>query len=217
MHGVWQLGLDAIENLTEVLEDKGLKVHVIEATDAFDALTFPADGDAVIIGNARQPTDRLRFSLAHELGHLVLEPAADVDAEKAANRFAGAFLVPQETARREIGSKRHCLDLVELILLRRKYGLSVQAWINRAQDLGILSEAAATRPFDELVRLGGRRSEIGPKLPDEEPRRMEILVRRALAEDLISRSRAAELLGRTIAEFYAKEKVETDGAPAVCA
>ena len=45
---------------------------------------------------------------------------------------------------------------------------------------------------------------------------MDILLRRALAEDLISRSRAAELLGVTIAEFHAQEKVEADGALALC-
>lgn len=52
---------------------------------------------------ADQPGDRQRFSLAHELAHLVLAPAGEVDSEKAAHRFAAAFLVPGDTARRELG------------------------------------------------------------------------------------------------------------------
>ena len=81
---------------------------------------------------------------AHELGHLVLEPADGVDEEKAAFRFAGAFLVPRSMAIYELGERRTELDLVELHMLKHKYGVSVQAWVYRARDLRIISEATAT-------------------------------------------------------------------------
>jgi Zn-dependent peptidase ImmA (M78 family)/DNA-binding XRE family transcriptional regulator len=213
----WQLGLDAIENLTDVLEDKGALVHAIEAPDAFDALTFLVDGRPAIIVNKNQPGDRMRFSIAHELAHNVLEIAPGMDDEKAANRFAAAFLVPRETARAALGPGRRCLDLVELSFLKERYGLSVQGWIHRAEDLGILSRGAAARQFQQLVQAGLRDSEIGPPRSPEQPRRMERLVRRALAEQWISRSRAAELLGMALAEFHAGERARADlGSLALC-
>lgn len=90
----WDLGLDSIENLTGLLEDKGIKVGVIETDNDLDACTFNAENDGkivVIITANNMPGDRQRLSLARELGHLMLEPSGDLDPETAAYRFAGAF------------------------------------------------------------------------------------------------------------------------------
>ena len=191
----WDLGLASIESFVEVLEDRGVKVGLVEAHDDFDALTFWANGGIPVIVVKRDlPGDRQRFNLAHELGHLVLEPAEGLDEEKAAYRFAGAFLVPEPVARFELGSRRQTLGMHELHLLKHKYGLSMQAWVYRAKDLGILSEPAAARLFREFRSRGWHRREPGDQIPPEEPGRLKRLVLRALAEDLISESRAAELL-----------------------
>jgi Zn-dependent peptidase ImmA (M78 family) len=192
-------------------------VHAIEAPDAFDALTFLADARPAIVVNKNQPGDRMRFSIAHELAHNVLEIAPGVDGEKAANRFAAAFLVPRETARAALGPRRRCLDPIELSFLKEQYGLSVQGWIHRAEDLGILSQSAATHQFHQLIEAGLRDREIGPPRSPEQPRRMERLVRRALAEQWISTSRAAELLGMTLAELHAEERARAVyGSFALC-
>ena len=210
----WNLGLGPIESLVEVLEEQGIKVGLVEGPDDFDALTLQANGDIpVIVVKRGVPGDRQRFNLAHELGHLVLEPVGDVDAEKAAYRFAGAFLVPAPTARQELGQRRQTLDLYELHLLKHKYGLSMQAWVYRAKDLGILSQAAAERLFRWFRREGWHRDEPGDPIPPEEPGRMKRLVLRALAEDLISESRAAELLGTPLAQFWQEEAEQHDGFP----
>lgn len=191
----WGLGVAPIEDLTAVLEDKGIKIGLIDGPEQFDACTFETDdGIPVIVTKPRLPGDRQRMNLAHELGHFVL----NTDEEKAAFRFAGAFLVPAEMARFELGSQRQRLDVQELDILKHKYGLSMQAWIYRAKDLGILSESAAVELFREFRSVGWHYQEPGNQLPSEEPKRMQQLVRRALAEDLISRSRAAELLGQPI-------------------
>jgi Zn-dependent peptidase ImmA (M78 family) len=90
------------------------------------------------------------------------------------------------------------LDLQELYLLKRKYGMSMQAWIFRAKDLEIISENEAMRLFHNFRVNGWYRREPGEELPAERPLRMERLIYHALAEDLISRSKAQELLGEPL-------------------
>ena len=202
----WQLGLDPIESLVDMLEEHGIKVGMADAHDDFDALTVWANHDIpVIVVRRGLPGDRQRFNLAHEMGHLILQPDGGVDAEKAAYRFAGAFLVPEPVARAELGERRHRLGLYELHLLKHKYGLSMQAWVYRARDLGILSQSAAGRLFREFRKHGWHRQEPGDPLPPEESGRMKRLVMRALAEDVISESRAAELLGEPLDRFWREE------------
>jgi len=212
----WGLGLDPIESMVELLEDHGIKVGLVDGHDRFDACTIWANQTIPVIVVKRDiPGDRQRFSLAHELGHLVLEPGSEVDEEKAAYRFAGAFLVPAPKVRFELGEHRDILNLYELHLLKHKYGLSMQGWIYRATDLGVLSGSAARRLFQQFRREGWHREEPGDQLPPEEPRRMQRLVLRALAEDLISQSRGAELLDKPLPQFYQEEAGQHDGFPAV--
>ncbi len=202
LRDAWQLGLSPIENLTEVFEEHGLKIVPIEGFDGFDACTFESNGVPVIALRCDAPGDRQRFNLAHELGHLVLGIAEKLDEERAANRFAGAFLVPGDAAEQELGLKRKALSYSELYLLKHKYGMSMQAWIYRAKDLGIITQSAARAHFAEFRRMGWYKQEPGDPLAPEEPRRFERLVHRALAEDFISRSRAEELLKIPIGELW---------------
>lgn len=207
----WDLGLAPIESLVEVLEDRGIKVGLVEGHEDFDALTLWVEGEGPVIVVKRDlPGDRQRLNLTHELGHLILEGADD---EKAAYRFAGAFLVPESAARFELGPRRRVLDLYELHLLKHKYGLSMQAWVYRAKDLGILSESSATRLFRQFRQKGWHRREPGDQISPEEPKRMKRLVLRALAEDVISESRAAELLGMSLRQFWQEEAEQHEGFP----
>ena len=212
----WGLGLDPIESMVELLEDHGNKVGLVDGHDKFDACTTWANQVIPVIVVKRDiPGDRQRFNLAHEPGHMVLEPNRELDEEKAAYRFAGAFLVPEPKVHFELGAHRDILNLYELHLLKHKYGLSMQGWIYRARDLSILSEGAARRLFQQFRREGWHREEPGDQLPPEEPKRMQRLVLRALAEDLISQSRGAELLGKSLPQFYREEAGQHDGFPAV--
>jgi Zn-dependent peptidase ImmA (M78 family)/DNA-binding XRE family transcriptional regulator len=212
---LWDIGSDPIENLTELLEEKGVKVGLVEGPDSFDACTFVTEEDEpVIVINRSMSGDRQRFSLAHELGHIVIEPVNGVDPEKVAHRFAGAFLAPAEAVRRELGGHRRTLSIYELHLLKHKYGLSMQAWIYRAKDLGVLSESSARNLFRQFRLKGWYRKEPGDSLPVEEPKRFERLIMRALSEELISESRAAELLGKPFAEFWREVAEKHDGLPA---
>jgi Zn-dependent peptidase ImmA (M78 family)/DNA-binding XRE family transcriptional regulator len=191
----WNLGVDPIENMIQLLEDQGIKVGLVSGFEHFDACTFMADRAPVIVSKADLSGDRQRFNLGHELGHLVLNVQGDLNPESACHRFVGAFLAPAQVTRFELGSNRTALDMNELFLLKHKYGLSMQAWIFRAKDLGIISPGIATRLFGRFRANNWHRKEPGNPFPIEKPRRMERLIYRALAEDLFSRSRAQELLG----------------------
>lgn len=214
----WRLGWDPIESLTELLEDRHIWVGLIDAESRFDACTFRAEVDGrsrpVIVSRRDLPGDRQRFSLAHELGHLMLEPSGgDLAAETAANRFAGAFLVPGPAAGSELGGRRRNLDLYELHLLKHKYGLSMQGWIYRARDLGLLPEPRAASLFRRFRGQGWHCNEPGDALPAERPSRFERLVVQALTEDFISETRAAELLGQPLQQFLSQVSREHDGLP----
>ncbi len=192
----WDLGLDPIENVMDVLEQHGVKVGVIEATDALDALTlYYNDTTPVIAVNNDMPGDRQRFNLAHELGHLLLRIEGDIDEEKAANRFAGAFLVPKEMAVRELGEKRRTITPQEFYLLKHKYGMSMSAWLHRAAELGIVTKPTADRLWRYFNARGWRREEPFDQVQPERPTHMEMLILRALGEEAIDEARARELFG----------------------
>ena len=223
----WDLGSGPIENLVHLLEDRGIKVGVIDLAggEGFDACTFFAEDDGrapVVVARSNLTGDRQRFSIAHELGHFMIEPGEGLDAERSASRFAGAFLVPEKAARFELelaegwGRRRDLSDF-ELLALKQKYGMSMQAWIYRAKDLGIISEEKATALFKRFRALGRHKREPGGEIPQEWPMRFELLVNLALAEEAISKRRAEELLNRPV-EAAPTKNAEDDGirAAAVC-
>lgn len=204
LRAAWGLGDHPIENLIELLEEHGMLVVCIEAGDDFDGCTYPEAEFPVVVVNGVRPGDRLRFDLAHELAHRVLRFDGDWDEatrEKAAHRFAGAFLVPARRARQELGDHRARVTLFELADLKLKYGMSVQAWIHRARDLDILSENATLGLWRTLSIRGLRKSEIGTPCAIERTSRQRRLVARAYSDGIISESRAAELLGMPLAEI----------------
>jgi Zn-dependent peptidase ImmA (M78 family)/DNA-binding XRE family transcriptional regulator len=211
---VWGLGEGPIENLSEVLEEHNLKVGLVEAGEGFDGLTLWADQKSPVIAIGRGfPGDRQRLNLAHELGHVLLDCDDSVDPEKAAFRFAGALLVPAKAAVWELVRHRRNINLIELHSLKHKYGISMQAWIYRAKDLGIITEHVAARHFKKFSQRGWRTQEPWHQLPSEEPGRMKRLVMQALAEDQVSRSRAGEFLGEPLAKFWEEEADKHGGSP----
>ena len=207
----WNLGLDPIENMIQLLEDQGIKVGLVSGFEHFDACTFKANQAPVIVSKADLPGDRQRFNLGHELGHLVLNVQQELSPEDASHRFVGAFLAPAQMVRFELGSSRTALDMNELYLLKHKYGLSMQAWIYRAKDLQIISPTTAMGLFQCFRANGWYRKEPGDPFLSEKPLRMERLIYRALAEDLISRSRAQELLGEPLHPRWVMEALQQNG------
>lgn len=207
LRGYWDLGIDPIPNLVELLEERGIKVLVVESNiDGLAAQVRRAGGEParVIVIRKGVAGERQRFSLAHELGHMVMEVQGDEKVcEKAAHRFAGAFLMPAEALWSNVGKHRSSIGWSELFALKELFGASVQAITYRCSDLGIFPDPLSKRLFREFSRLGFRRPpRYEPnQLKEEEPRRFDRLCYRALAEGAISEAKSAELLGITVREL----------------
>jgi Zn-dependent peptidase ImmA (M78 family)/transcriptional regulator with XRE-family HTH domain len=202
----WDLGIDPIPNLSELLEERGIKILSVGLSD-IDGLTATVrrkNGEPipVIVIKETEWSERKRFTLAHELGHMVMDVRHGVDHEKVANRFAGAFLMPAEALWREIGKHRTMISLGELLRLKELFGASFQAIVYRCHDLGIINDAAYRRLFQGFNEYGWRKppyKEIGALDPSQEqPQRMQRLCFRALSEGVISESKAAEILGISV-------------------
>jgi Zn-dependent peptidase ImmA (M78 family)/DNA-binding XRE family transcriptional regulator len=205
----WGLGNDPIPQLAELLEERGIKVLSLDL-DNVDGLAAKVrrknrDAARVIVIKRSTWSERKRFNLAHELGHMVIAPSGGVDEEKAAHRFAGAFLMPADVLRAEVGAHRSSISIGELVALKKRFGVSIQALAYRCKDLGIISQSVCARLFKEFSDRGWRAApfqepeSLDPEV--EEPRRFERLCYRALAEGVIGESRAAELLGISVREL----------------
>lgn len=215
----WALGEHPIANLVELLEDRHIKVQEVEADDQFDGCSgwgqaedrrFPV---VVLARWMDKDVARKRFSAAHELGHLVMDLSGldNRTAEKACHRFAGAFLLPKEALFSHFGRHRSRVEWRELAMLKQEYGISMAAVLHRIHDLGIISDALAKRMSIERSQRGWRKHEPGAYAGVEEGFRFRQLLYRALAEEKISLTKAAELADEPV-EGLQKELVVAGGA-----
>ena len=219
VRAAWKLGGDPIPDMTELLEECGVKVFVIELPKDVSGLTCLVErlGNRppvpVIVVNAGHTIERRRITLAHELAHRVIDPESPVDEEKAAMRFAGAFMMPAAHIKEEVGRRRHSLGYRELMELKHLYRVSAVAVLVRLEQIGIISHSAMIRVFRTIAR-GWRKNEPLPIKDDiaERARRFERLCFRALSEALISPAKATELLGRTRKEIQHEVRGPVSGA-----
>ena len=190
----WNLGYRPVDSLIEVIEERGIAVVALPEAWGFDGLSGWANDTPVLVLNAAMPPDRLRLNAAHEIGHLVMGNSGDMKQdEQFAFRFAASFLVPPEAARHELGTRRRDLDLVELGLLKQRWGLSMQGWVRRARDLEIVSEDLYRRLNMRFRSIGWHRTEPFSYEGRESPALYQRLVLRALAERMITSEEADRL------------------------
>jgi Zn-dependent peptidase ImmA (M78 family)/DNA-binding XRE family transcriptional regulator len=206
----WDLGSDPIPSMTALLEDKNVRVIEIGLPDKFSGVTCRVKRGGnrkdvpVIVYNSIN-VERNRFTLAHELAHAVVKDARNIKAEKAMDRFAGAFLVPATHLKNEVGEERRALAYQELVRLKHLYGVSMWALLHRLKDAGIISEASLKNLFRTPARAW-LKDEPLPLSPNgeiaklEKPQRFENYVYRALAEGLIPANKAANLVKKPLAD-----------------
>lgn len=209
----WDLGMDPIGNLTDVLEHHFVHVLEIEAGDKFDGISAVAYDNlrrtraAAVVSRKGVPCGRQRLNLGHELGHLVLKMPDDVDQERTAFRFGAAFLAPADVFRREVGHKRAFIQPEELLMLKRRFGLSLQALLFRLKDLSIITDGYYRQWCIDINRLGWRKQEP-MELPAEQPQWIRQSALRALAEGLIGKEEAESMLGERLAADTALPSIE---------
>jgi Zn-dependent peptidase ImmA (M78 family) len=199
----WRLGIEPIASVTELLEGQGIKVISIPLpthVSGSKAFARQSHGEPIpmIVVNSQHNGERQRFTLAHELGHLVIDwkGASAKEHEKAADWFAGAFLVCKDMVERVIGRSRTAITLGELIAVKRVFKVSLAALAMRLKQLGIITKSTFGQVWAILTRNGWTvPGAVEPEpIVAEHPSRAKRLALRALAEGAISESKAAELL-----------------------
>ena len=160
--------------------------------------------------NSELPPDRWRWTLAHELGHMVMhfEPTESPKlVEEQANLFAAEFLAPGH----EIGRTLEDLTFQKLGGLKRQWGISMQALINRAHHLNAISPSQRRSMFTRLSKAGYRTREpatLDP--PVERPGRMGALARTHLEQLNFTRSELRDLLDLNETDFRSNYAPEDD-------
>lgn len=165
-----QLGVPhgPIQNITRLLENHGIIIQRLNfGTDKIDALSVISENQRKIIFlNSSMPNDRIRFTLAHELGHIIMHmefPVNDCDlAEIEADQFAAELLIP----RKEIAQELCGLTLQTLFQLKKKWRVSMHAIIRNARDMGIITSDVYRNFQIKFSRAGYSKSEPAP-LPIE--------------------------------------------------
>jgi len=154
---------EPIKRLLQTLENNGVIILNVPRNmpriDAFSTWAKLDENRPFIVLLAGKPMDRVRFNIAHELGHLVLHSTIKSPlklVENEANEFASAFLMPEQAMREEIKSP---VTLTLLAKLKLKWGVSMQALIMRAYKLNIITQRQAKYLFAQMSAQGWRTRE----------------------------------------------------------
>ena len=193
----WELGIDALPNVLELLENNEIKVLEIEAHSDFNGMSSLVLGKIpIIVVNKTQIIDRLRFTALHELAHLILKFPEGIEEkmeERLCNAFAGAMLLPANRLKYELGELRQELHIKELEQVKEKYGISIQAIVMRAKTHGIVSDYYVEQFFKKFRAMGFAKNEPGSYKGIEKATRFNQLLLRGLSEEAFSQSKAATL------------------------
>jgi Zn-dependent peptidase ImmA (M78 family) len=198
VRGAWGVGeMSPIARVFDLLEENEVRILELDVREDLDALSGLVGGMPVIVSRSTAPVDRRRFTTLHELGHVMLTFKAGIEPktkEKYCHAFAGAMLLPIKALRNELGQDRRSeVSVPELVHLKEHYGISIQAAMVRIHSLGIVNDAAY-REFNISLNIHKlRQSEPGRYPIEERPARFKKLLHRALAEGVISLSKAAAL------------------------
>lgn len=170
-----------IDDLIYELEHKGVFIFkspvLFPKTDAFAVWAGYDNKKPVIVLTGDTPADRTRFSVAHELGHLILHSTlfGDIQAfEREADTFAAELLMPEETMSRLIVEP---FNLMRAARIRSDWKVSIQALIRRAHDLQLISDSTYKSLF---VQISQQKKKLQGLFSSDIPERPRCL--RSMAE-----------------------------------
>lgn len=217
------LGLDLdqpVGHLARGLERAGVRVFQLPAdgdgaekrVQAFSEWAAGSEQQPLLFVFRGQAGDRMRTSMAHELGHLTMHRvAADEDhAEREAFEFAGEFLLPAAAFAAELEGR---VTLARLAELKRRWRVSIAAMVLRCERLGLIDKGQAKSLWVQISRRGWRRHEPVHVEP-ERPRLLRQLAERTYGDPPSARAVGtrhhlpAELVAQLINEQQPPTPVE---------
>lgn len=196
--------IQPISDLISILENLGIMIIQIKDVNNyikdFDGFSEVVNNIPfiVLLDNIKDGA-RQRFTIAHELGHLVMDIADGLDAEKMCHRFASAFLMPRESVINEFGSFRKGITLFELKAFKEEYKVSYTAIIYRLKDLNVISEYLYKMLSIEINTVITK-NDPEPIKP-EYSNQFKKLVYQLDSKNIISLNKACELLGVSAYEY----------------
>ncbi len=175
----WKLGRGPINNLMNVVQRNGIVVSTTHfSLVKLDGLSeWYNDTPYIFMSRDKDTNCRVRFGIAHELGHLLMHagsvPPDDITdgtvhkkLEDEANRFASAFLLPRESFSRDVLNS----SIDHFIQLKAKWKVSISAMIFRCEELGILSENQIKYLKNQMTQRNAWRHEpLDSEMPVERP------------------------------------------------
>ena len=111
------------------------------------------------------------------------------------------MLLPKEALFEEVGNKRRGIALPELISIKEQYGISIAAVLVRMRDLGIINNSYYKNFYISHISKNRQEDKLGDYKGVEESKRFMMLLNRAVAEEVVTMSRAAELSNVKLATF----------------
>jgi Zn-dependent peptidase ImmA (M78 family) len=202
---ILKIGEDPIYNIHELLEELGIKIIPIKADYSFSGMSALVDDTIMLMvynNSEAIPLVRKRFTILHELAHLFLDLSAfeTKEAEKICDQFAGAVLLPKAKLLNYFGKNRKTIFINELQYIKQYFGISLPAIMYRAKSLDIVSEHYFKYFMIRYNQNYKQQESTGYEGKEVSNRFMQLLMR-AVAEEIISTSKAAALNNQKLAEF----------------
>jgi Zn-dependent peptidase ImmA (M78 family)/transcriptional regulator with XRE-family HTH domain len=195
VRGRWELGTGPIVNLLALLEDKGIKVYETRGIEGFEGLSGRFGRYPFVAVSVDFPPDRVRFTAAHELGHVMCDFSAAESPESECHAFGAAFLLPRAALEKRFTTTRRKVTMGELGEIKETYGISLQAIMYRAHALGFIT-GRQLRSFRETIKARGWVVEEPVAYTGKErATRFRRLLHYAVAADILDVGRAAEMAG----------------------
>lgn len=163
---LWNLPSGPIDNLISEIENAGGIVYLMPfGTDKIDAISLPCTTPLFLV-NSQIPGDRCRFTLAHELGHIIMHgKCSHENMENEADRFAAEFLMPAKDIEHDLES----ITIKKAAgVLKPYWKVAISALILRARDLKIITKEQCTNFYKQLSYYGYRKHEP-VQIPLEQP------------------------------------------------
>ncbi len=191
---MWLVKRGVIGPITPLLEAAGiLVVEVDVAEKAFEGLAVHAfDGIPLVFVRKGQTADRRRYTLAHELAHLLLHQSTTEEQEKEAEEFAAELIMPEEYARNLLAN----FTIQKALELKARYQISVQFCIMRAAQLELIGKDEKTRLF-KYVSMKGWRTEEPYAMPPERPTILSDILRSVIKQLAYTVEELADEFGET--------------------
>lgn len=202
----WNMKNGVVENMVKVLEDQGIIISSFDfETDRVDSRCMLTDDKyPIIFVNKNLLGDRLRYTLAYELGQLIMHTfttmSIDRDISREANQFAAAFLLPEKTIVEDLGSSN--ITIPFLADLKRKWKISMISLLYRADDLGLVTPNQKRYLIQQFNQQKIRRREpVELDVEVEKPELLKTMIHQYIKEYEIGIEQMASILSIPLEDY----------------